>query len=54
MRTEFRPASFQILPTVIKNLLIINALVYLAQLTVDGIDPYQWLTKLNHPMTDLI
>jgi membrane associated rhomboid family serine protease len=29
--TEFRPGSFQILPTVIKNLLIINALVFLAQ-----------------------
>ena len=29
--TEFRPSSFQILPTVIKNLLIINALFFLAQ-----------------------
>lgn len=48
MRTEFRPASFQILPTVIKNLLIINALVYLAQLTVDGIDPGSTLgTKIG-------
>ncbi len=32
--TEFRPGSFQILPTVIKNLLIINALVFLAQNTL--------------------
>jgi len=29
--TEFRPGSFQILPTVIKNLVIINVLVFLAQ-----------------------
>lgn len=29
--TEFRPGSFQILPTVIKNLIIINVLVYLLQ-----------------------
>lgn len=29
--TEFRPGSFQILPTVIKNLIIINVLVFLAQ-----------------------
>lgn len=32
--TEFRPGSFQILPTIIKNLLIINVLVFLAQYTV--------------------
>lgn len=29
--TEFRPGSFQILPPIIKNLLIINALVFMAQ-----------------------
>lgn len=29
--TEFRPGRFQILPTVIKNLIIINVLVYMAQ-----------------------
>lgn len=28
---DFRPSSFQILPTVIKNLLIINVLVFIAQ-----------------------
>src|SRR3954464_6364787 len=33
--TEFRPGRFQILPTIIKNLIIINVLVYLAQ-TVFG------------------
>jgi membrane associated rhomboid family serine protease len=32
--TEFRPGRFQILPTIIKNLLIINVLVFLAQITV--------------------
>ena len=32
--TQFRPSRFQILPPVIKNLLIINALVFLAQNTV--------------------
>jgi membrane associated rhomboid family serine protease len=29
--TEFRPGSFQMIPPVIKNLIIVNALVYLAQ-----------------------
>jgi membrane associated rhomboid family serine protease len=32
--TEFRPGSFQMIPTVIKNLIIINILVFLAQNTV--------------------
>jgi membrane associated rhomboid family serine protease len=32
--TQFRPTSFQILPPVIKNLLIINALVFFAQITI--------------------
>jgi len=32
--TEFRPTGFQILPTIIKNLLIINGLVFLAQNTI--------------------
>ena len=32
--TEFRPSSFQILPAVIKNLLILNGLFFLAQNTV--------------------
>jgi membrane associated rhomboid family serine protease len=34
--TEFRPGNFQILPFIIKNLLIINGLVFLAQTTFDG------------------
>jgi membrane associated rhomboid family serine protease len=32
--TEFRPSSFQMIPPVIKNLIIINVLVYLAQQTL--------------------
>ncbi|MDB5209352.1 MAG: rane protein of glp regulon GlpG, partial [Sediminibacterium sp.] len=34
--TEFRPSRFEILPPVIKNLLIINGLVFLAQSTLPG------------------
>lgn len=36
---ELRPGKFQVLPVIIKNLLIINGLVFLAQLTIDGITP---------------
>ena len=32
--TEFRPTRFQVLPSVIKNLIIINGLVFLAQNTI--------------------
>src|ERR1700722_10539339 len=32
--SEFRPGSFQMIPPVIKNLIIINALIYLAQATM--------------------
>ncbi|MBI2729879.1 MAG: rhomboid family intramembrane serine protease [Sphingobacteriales bacterium] len=34
--TEFRPGRFEILPMIIKNLLIINALVYFAIITFEG------------------
>jgi membrane associated rhomboid family serine protease len=34
--TQFRPTGFGVLPTVIKNLLIINGLVFLAQNTLTG------------------
>lgn len=34
--TQFRPTSFDVLPVVIKNLLIINGLVFLAQNTLVG------------------
>jgi membrane associated rhomboid family serine protease len=37
--TEFRPGGFQILPTVIKNLLIINLLVYFGQYVLQTHDP---------------
>lgn len=36
--TEFRPSRFEILPTVVKNLLIINGLFFLAQNTFGGHD----------------
>ncbi|MGN7719495.1 rhomboid family intramembrane serine protease [Chitinophaga sp. 22620] len=35
--SEFRPGRFQMLPLVIKNLLIINGLVYLAQVTLQNL-----------------
>src|SRR5688500_7984248 len=34
--TEFRPGRFEILPLIIKNLLIINVLFFLAQNTIGG------------------
>ena len=34
MASEIRPGSFQVLPPIIKNLLIINGLVWLAQITI--------------------
>ncbi len=34
--TEFRPSRFEILPSVVKNLLIINGLFFLAQTTFSG------------------
>ncbi|MBN9296565.1 MAG: rhomboid family intramembrane serine protease [Filimonas sp.] len=39
--TEFRPTRFQILPTVIKNLIIINVLVFLAQNTLGKTFPIE-------------
>ncbi len=32
--TQFRPSNFQVLPLVIKNLLIINVLIFLAQISI--------------------
>lgn len=38
--TEIRPRGFQVLPPVIKNLLIINGLIWLAQVTIGrGLNP---------------
>lgn len=34
--TQFQPTGFQVLPTVVKNLLIINALLFLATITFDN------------------
>ncbi len=42
---EFRPGRFQVLPTIIKNLLIINVLFFVAQNTI--------ATQLNIPMDNL-
>ncbi len=56
--TEFRPGSFQILPTAIKNLIIINVLVFLAQTFVAPNLPFSfddlfalhsWQSKLFQP-----
>ena len=34
--TQFRPTRFEVLPTIVKNLLIINGLLFLAQNTLGG------------------
>jgi membrane associated rhomboid family serine protease len=34
--TQFRPTRFEVLPTIVKNLLIINGLLFLAQNTFAG------------------
>jgi membrane associated rhomboid family serine protease len=52
--TEFRPGSFQILPVVIKNLLIINGLVFLAQLTFDGLGSSTELLPRTGSVADLL
>lgn len=53
--TEFRPTSFQILPVVIKNLLIINVLVFLAQNTLgaSGLISLEDLFGLHHVKSPL-
>ncbi len=53
--TEFRPTSFQILPVVIKNLLIINVLVFLAQQTLraSGLTIMEDLFGLHHVSSPL-
>lgn len=43
--TEFRPGGFQLIPTVIKNLVIINVLIFLAQ--------YSLGTDFDHKMQSL-
>lgn len=44
---EFRPTSFQILPTVVKNIIIINVLVFLAQNTLGTRFPIDNLFALH-------
>jgi membrane associated rhomboid family serine protease len=39
---QIRPGGFQVLPTIIKNLIIINALVFLAQMTSRSMGSYEW------------
>ena len=52
---QFRPSSFQVLPTVIKNLVIINVLVFLAQYTMkaSGILDMEDLFGLHHVKSPL-
>jgi len=53
--TQFRPGGFQILPMVVKNLIIINILVYLAQSTLqlpfieDTFALHTWQSALFKP-----
>ncbi|HYF32415.1 MAG TPA: rhomboid family intramembrane serine protease [Chitinophagaceae bacterium] len=42
--SEFRPTSFNILPVIIKNLMIVNGLVYLAKITLQQQGSF-WLTE---------
>ena len=53
--TEFRPGRFEILPIVIKNLLIINGLVFLAQFTLgkSGVINMEDLFGLHHVRSPL-
>jgi len=53
--TEFRPSRFEILPIVIKNLLIINVLVFLAQQTLkaSGTVNMEDLFGLHHVQSPL-
>jgi membrane associated rhomboid family serine protease len=51
--TEFRPARFEILPIVIKNLLIINVLFFLAENTVGARFNMMELLALHHVKSPL-
>lgn len=49
MQSEIRPGGFQVLPVVIKNLIIINSLVWLAQITIgQGLLPVENIFALHH------
>jgi membrane associated rhomboid family serine protease len=43
--SEFRPGSFQMIPPVIKNLIIVNGLVWLAEITM-GSNVSEWMFNL--------
>jgi len=53
MQSDYRPSRFQVLPPVIKNLIIINALIWLAQITIgkSGV-PIEDLFALHYFKTD--
>lgn len=53
--TQFRPSRYQSLPTVIKNLLIINVLVFLAQSTIGkgGVFNMEAIFGLHHVRSPL-
>ena len=54
MATDIRPGGWQVLPTIIKNLIIINALVWLAQITIGrGTVPMSDLFALHYIKSDL-
>jgi membrane associated rhomboid family serine protease len=54
MSSDIRPGSFQVLPTIIKNLVIINGLVWLAQITIGkGVFPVEDVFALHYLKSDL-
>lgn len=49
MASDIRPGRFQVLPTIIKNLIIINGLVWLAQITIpDQVFPMEEQLALHY------
>jgi membrane associated rhomboid family serine protease len=54
MQGDIRPGRWQVLPTIIKNLIIINALVWLAQITIGkSLVPMSDLFALHYVQSDL-
>lgn len=53
MQSDIRPGRFQVLPVIIKNLIIINSLVWLAQITIgQDLIPMENLFALHHFSSD--
>lgn len=49
MYSDFRPGRFQVLPPIVKNLLIINGLIWLAQVTIGrSMIPFEDLFALHY------